>query len=246
MIKGLLFDKDGTIIDFFSIWPVVAREVIPKFIKQIEIYDEDGAIEREMLESMGLHDDKVNPRGAFAYKSYGEIAEDICSVLTDHDVFIELYSIYVQIKDLFNNTMKNTTPVYKTFTDMPDLLRGLKNEGFFIGLTTADVQESAERCLNELHIIEFFDYIGADDGTRKPKPNGEMIDEFKAITGLKAEEIAVVGDTFNDMLFGKQNGCSSIGVLSGVSAREDFDDQADVIIESVADINVALDKLNAE
>ena len=61
MIKGLLFDKDGTIIDFFSIWPVVAREVIPKFIKQIEIYDEDGAIEREMLESMGLHDDKVNP-----------------------------------------------------------------------------------------------------------------------------------------------------------------------------------------
>ena len=47
-----------------------------------------------------IHDDKVNPRGAFAYKSYGEIAEDICSVLTDHDVFIERYSIYVQIKDI--------------------------------------------------------------------------------------------------------------------------------------------------
>ena len=100
MIKGILLDKDGTLIDFFSIWPVIAREVIPKFIKQIEIYD-DGTIEKEMLESMGLHDDKVNPKGAFAYKSYGEVAEDICGVLTDHDIFIELYSIYVQIKELF-------------------------------------------------------------------------------------------------------------------------------------------------
>ena len=245
MIKGILLDKDGTLIDFFSIWPVIAREVIPKLIKQIEIYD-DGTIEKEMLESMGLHDDKVNPKGAFAYKSYGEVAEDICGVLTDHDIFIELYSIYVQIKELFSNTLKNSKPIYKTFTDMPELFKGLKDKGIYIGLATADTEESANHCLEELDILEYFDYVGADDGTRKPKPNGEMIDEFKDITGLAADEIMVVGDTFNDMLFGKQNGTKAVGVLSGVSDEKDFDDMADYIIESVADLPELIEKVNAE
>ncbi len=246
MIKGVLFDKDGTIIDFFAVWPTLAREVIPKFIRQNEIFDNDGSIERDLLERMGLSEDRVDPRGAFAYKSYGEIADDICAALTDHGVLIEVYSIYMQIKDLFKNTIKNTTPIYKTFTDMPDLMRALKKRNIFIGLATADIQESAELMLNDLYIMEFFDYIGADDGTRKPKPDGEMIKEFREITGLKAEEILVVGDTFNDMLFGRQNGTKTCGVLSGVSAAEDYDDMADYIIDSIADLPELLDKINAE
>ncbi len=246
MIKGILFDKDGTIIDFFAVWPNLAREVIPKFIRQNEIADEDGTIQKDLLERIGLSEDKVNPRGAFAYKSYGEIADDICAALTDHGVLIEVYIIYMQIKDLFKNTIKNSTPVYKTFTDMPDLMRGLKKKGIFIGLATADIQESAEKMLNDLYIMDFFDYIGADDGTRKPKPNGEMIMEFREITGLKADEILVVGDTFNDMLFGKQNGTGTAGVLSGVSDKEDFDDMADYIIETVAELPELIDKINGE
>ena len=154
MIKGILFDKDGTLIDFFAVWPVLAREVIPKFIRQNEIFDEDGSIQKDLLERIGLSDDKVNPRGAFAYKSYGEIADDICAALTDHGVLIEMYSIYMQIKDLFKNTIKNSTPIYKTFTDMPDLMRGLKKKGLYIGLATADIQESAERMLNELNNLK--------------------------------------------------------------------------------------------
>ena len=54
MIKGILFDKDGTLIDFFAVWPVLAREVIPKFIRQNEIFDEDGSIQKDLLERIGL------------------------------------------------------------------------------------------------------------------------------------------------------------------------------------------------
>mgnify|MGYP002571406807 CR=1 FL=1 len=32
-IKGILFDKDGTLIDFFSLWLYAARRVIPEFIR---------------------------------------------------------------------------------------------------------------------------------------------------------------------------------------------------------------------
>lgn len=33
MIKGILFDKDGTLIDFFSLWLQAATAAIPAFLK---------------------------------------------------------------------------------------------------------------------------------------------------------------------------------------------------------------------
>ena len=73
-----------------------------------------------------------------------------------------------------------------------------------------------------------------------------MIKEFREITGIKADEILVVGDTFNDMLFGKQNGTKTCGVLSGVSDKEDFDDMADHVIDTIADLPELIDKINVE
>ena len=33
-IKGILFDKDGTLIDFFSLWLAAAERAIPEFLAE--------------------------------------------------------------------------------------------------------------------------------------------------------------------------------------------------------------------
>ena len=48
------------------------------------------------------------------------------------------------------------------------------------------------------------DYVGADDGVLRPKPEADMFLEFQKKFGLKPREIAVVGDTYNDIRFGKR------------------------------------------
>ena len=67
-----------------------------------------------------------------------------------------------------------------------------------------------------------FDYVGADDGVLRPKPEADMFLEFQKKFGLKPQEIAVVGDTYNDIRFARENGGVAIGVLSGVSQEADF------------------------
>ena len=54
MIKGILFDKDGTLIDFFSIWPEIGKRVIPAFLTLNGI--EDKKIEEVVKELKDLND----------------------------------------------------------------------------------------------------------------------------------------------------------------------------------------------
>ena len=46
------------------------------------------------------------------------------------------------------------------------------------------------------------------------------------------------------MLFGKNNGGTSIGVLSGVSSKEDLEEIADYIIDSVEELPELIERLN--
>ena len=61
---------------------------------------------------------------------------------------------------------------------------------------------------------------------------------------LKPEEIAVVGDTYNDVVFARNNGGVAIGVLSGVSSEEDFRGEADYILDSVQELPGLIERMS--
>ena len=52
-IKGILFDKDGTLIDFFSLWLYAARRVIPEFIRGNDLEEKQNTQSWKMC-SMNL------------------------------------------------------------------------------------------------------------------------------------------------------------------------------------------------
>ena len=112
-----------------------------------------------------------------------------------------------------------------------------------IGLATADTVPSAKNCLKRLEVLEKFDYVGADDGVLRPKPEADMFLEFQKKFGLKPQEIAVVGDTYNDIRFARENGGVAIGVLSGVSQEADFCGEADYILNSVGELPQLLEQI---
>lgn len=55
--------------------------------------------------------------------------------------------------------------------------------------------------------------------------------------------ILVVGDTINDMNFAHNGGAIAVGVLSGVSSREQLAPAADYILDSVADVPALIRQL---
>ena len=51
MIKGILFDKDGTLIDFFSLWMGAAKAVVIQFLKENELSEE---VKERVFYAMGI------------------------------------------------------------------------------------------------------------------------------------------------------------------------------------------------
>lgn len=242
MIKGILFDKDGTLVDFFSLWLQAATEVIPAFLTR-NIKEEPRELVEHLLSCIGVNNGVIDPKGALAYKSYGEIAEDVCAALLEKGIRLSVSETRKQLEEMFNEKVTSLDTKFQLFTDMKVLMEDLKMRGIVIGLATADTEISAKNCLASIGVKQFFDYIGADDGQRKPKPDKEMFLEFAETFSLKPEEIAVVGDTYNDMVFARQNGGVAIGVLSGVSEEADFGNQANYVIKSIHELPELLDRI---
>ncbi|MGC4019813.1 MAG: HAD family hydrolase [Muricomes sp.] len=242
MIRGILFDKDGTLIDFFSLWLKAALKVVPEFLRENQIEDSPEMIDY-ILEVIGVEGQTVNPEGALAYKSYGEMAEEIRKALEKRGYILETIKIHIQIEILFQESVTGENASFKQLGDIRSIAEELKKRHIYMGLATADTISSAEDCLKSMNIFHLFDYIGADDGEKRPKPEKDMFLEFQQNFGLKAEEIAVVGDTCNDMQFARNGGGIGIGVLSGVSTENDFQGKTDYVIESIQQLPDLLDRM---
>lgn len=241
-IKGIIFDKDGTLIDFHSLWVDIAVTSIEKFVQINSIGHVDN-IEKYILESIGVKNNYIDPDGALAHKASYNLALDIYEALLKVDIDIPLENVRSQMVELFNSSVTNESVRFNTFTDMKELIAKLKARNIFIGLATADTVFSATKCLERLGIIDDFDFVGGDDGRIVPKPDPDMVNRFVELNGLEPKDIAVVGDTLCDMKFAKNSGAMAIGVLSGVSKEEDFQGKADHVIESVDKLLELLDIL---
>lgn len=86
MVKGILFDKDGTLIDFYELWLGAAKWAIPRMMKENSIPED---MEKYILDAIGVRNGRVDPMGALAYKTYSEIAEDICIALEKKKIQVE-------------------------------------------------------------------------------------------------------------------------------------------------------------
>ena len=179
MIRGILFDKDGTLVDFFSLWLQAALAVTPAFLEENHIQP-DKDMTDYVLRAMGVEDGKVDPRGALAYKSYQEIAADICQALEKKGITLDPARVQEQLERLFDENVTGKNLSYTQVTDIKKMLRALKERGICVGLATADTMRSAKSCLKKLGTYQEFDYVGADDGVKRPKPEADMFGPLPA------------------------------------------------------------------
>lgn len=89
MIKGILFDKDGTIIDFFKVWQPAVRPVLINLLSFLDLPPTmDNILPLE--EAIGIKNDVLDPEGALAWKPYEQIAADLAVILEKSDLIWRL------------------------------------------------------------------------------------------------------------------------------------------------------------
>lgn len=234
-IKGILFDKDGTLIDFNAVWLTAAKEVVRFFI-QINGLEYSTRIEEKIYQAMGVEQERVIPDGPLAYQTYDQIGAGICRELQTLQIALDAELAGRQLSVLFESVCARKDFSYHPIVDLKQLFARLLEKGLKLGLATADTKTSVERCFASLGVLDDFAYLGYDDGVLQPKPAGDMFFAFAKACSLKPSEILVVGDTKNDMIFAHRYGGTGVGVLSGVSKKQDFGKEADFVVDTVADL----------
>lgn len=208
MISAVLLDKDGTILDIEKTWVPVAKRVVTTLVEEFA----PKADEQKLLASIGIVSDRVIESGSMASGTNEAIARDMIQSLSSQGFQVEEMPFAVRSEALFTSLARNVT-VCPLVKDLKGLLTRIKDRGLIIGLATADTEESAEYCLSELGVLDLFDFIGADDGTMPAKPDPAMMTRFCKEYQLDPSEVAMVGDTQSDMMFGKNAGA---GLLIGL------------------------------
>lgn len=217
-IKGILFDKDGTLMEFDSVWIPVGVELVMELLQEVELQEISLARARkQLLEALGIKGTAIAPEGIFLWGTAAQIAEVLKTELVRLGAVSgsnDSSGFELVIREKINRLLAKNAGAIKPRGDVRALLAALRQRGIFIGLATSDTLEASRLCLKQMNIDQYFDYIGADNGIAKTKPHPQLLQDFCSVCDIKPGEIIVVGDSLNDVLFAK-NGEAALSILIG-------------------------------
>jgi phosphoglycolate phosphatase len=232
-IEGILFDKDGTLLDFQATWVPVIHEAALAAAGQ-------EAARAELLLAVGGYDAEtglVRSGSLLAAGNTTEIAAAWAARLPATDTG-ELVALLDRIFQ--QGGAVSARPV----AELAPLLARLKARGLALGVATSDSRRGAEASLAPFGILELLDFIAGYDSGHGAKPGPGMVEGFCAATGLAAGSVAVVGDNLHDLEMGRRAGTGLVvGVLTGTSDRGELAPFADHVLDSIAGLEALLDRL---
>ena len=245
-IEGILFDKDGTLIDFYKIWQTATEPVIERIFQTYKI--ENSPKNKEaILKKLGIKDGKIDPKGALAWKTYPMIAEDLAPVLQQMVENTEICTkgFAEQLSCFYEEETNKNCNQTATFANLSKLMDTLAEKKINIGIVTTDTYKATITCLKKLGILQYFSFFSMDQmPVPMPiKPDGEILKQASKYWEIRPEEILVVGDTPNDMQFAHNGGAVAVGVLCGTGGEQDLLLVADYLIQSVKDLPRLIEEL---
>lgn len=229
MIGGILFDKDGTLLDFTATWSAVNRRVAA-----FAAHGDPDLTDR--LLRAGGADPETGVVAADSVLAAGNTVE-IASVYIEAGAPFALEPLTAAIDALFTENATHVVPV----TDLPALFRRLKARGLKLGIASSDSEAAIHRTAAHCGIDDLLDYVAGYDSGHGVKPHPGMLDGFCRATGLAPVEVAMVGDNTHDLVMGRAAGAGQvIGVLTGTGTTESLGPLADHCLPSIEHLDKLL------
>ena len=231
-IKGILFDKDGTLLDFEALWVKVVYITVCELLEHFSVSEEYADT---MMKSIGVENGCASIESVFCCGAYDDTAKTLYDCFCKYKAGIS----YEEFKEFTEGAMAKNFPkgeVKPVSQNLPLVLSSLKNEGITIGVVTNDDRSSTEKCLSELGISNYFDFLSTYDNALPAKPQPARLWDFCDRYGFKPSEVIMVGDTVNDMQFAKNAGATAVGISADSGNRMILERKADYVIENISEL----------
>lgn len=229
--QAIIFDKDGTLIDFDIMWGGWTIHLAEQ-LRQASGLD----ICEPLCLAMGYDQStkKVLANSMLASNPMARLYDLTIEVMQAHGLSRQDAANFVEQVWCIPDPVILARP----FTDMRELFGQLTDQGIKIAIATADDRAPTQAMVDAFDIEEYIScMVCADDGIPS-KPAPDMVLTLCKQMGIEPSKVMVIGDTTSDLKMARAAGAGmAVGVLSGVSSTRDLAGMADILIESVDDLN---------
>jgi HAD superfamily hydrolase (TIGR01509 family) len=203
MIRAVIFDVDGTLIDSVDLHAAAWVEALRHFGVEAAFGDVRGQI--------GKGGDQLLP--VFVSKERLEREEKMIS-----DFRTELFQ-----RDYISRV--------RAFPGVPALFQKIRAAGKTIALASSGKAEEVENYARIAGVTELIDVSTTADDAEHSKPAPDIFEAALAkLAPIPAEECVVIGDTPWDVIAANRAGLRTIGVLSGGFAEAELRDAGAIAI----------------
>lgn len=207
MIKCVLFDLDGTLIQTTGIIIDAFKVTFKKYFPNIHLTD----------------DDYTNMLGATLFTTFGYYASSKEQV----DEMVTFYRAYSN--DLIEQGLE-------AYPGAKEILSFLKKKGVKIGIVTSKMRSIATHHLELTHLFEYADGIIGYEDVKEHKPSSEPILKALELLGAKPKSTVYVGDHENDIIAAKKAGIFTCAVTYSHRLKEMLSYQPDYVIDELLNI----------
>jgi phosphoglycolate phosphatase len=229
-IELVVFDKDGTLIDFHAMWGGWATELGRRL---------EGATGRpvagDVFATIGFDPTtgRVGPGTPLAAATMAEIRELIAAVIRRWCPSVAAARRAVDAAWFTPDPVATAKPL----TDLPRLFGSLRGAGRLIALATTDDRAPTEATLHALGVRNDVSALACGDDGVGVKPDPRMLLAICEVLRVAPARTAMIGDTLADLTMARNAGAGLvIGVLSGIDDPDRLAPAADLILPSIADL----------
>ncbi|WP_102959211.1 HAD family hydrolase [Mangrovicella endophytica] len=222
-LKGVLFDKDGTLLDFDATWGPATAAVLAALADgdetRIDALADACGFRRETL---GF--DPTSPIIAGDPGSFVPTWAEMLGLTYDAGFIARVDGLY----------RAESLRSLKGYADVSTGIDALVAAGLKIGLATNDSEVAAKAHLEAMGVADRFDFICGYDSGFGAKPLPGMVEAFAKAIGAEAAEVVMIGDSAHDIETARRAGARAIGIARTPAAAAALDGHADVIVMDLA------------
>lgn len=220
--RGVVFDKDGTLLDFHATWDATLGNVLVDFAggdaELLAALDGELGFDREATH--------IRPDSPFVADSSQQFADRLAALIGRP---VGDPTLVVEIDERID---AHAPPLATPEPGAAALIAALAARGVPMAVATNDNAVRARPQLAALGWGVAIPFVFGADSGHGEKPDPGMVIAAAAAMGLDPAEVAMVGDSSTDM--GAGNAAGATTVLYG--PREDLRDVADVVIGPLSDL----------